>query len=113
MKVLIMENEPSLRQMLAYVLERRGVEVEQCTPEDLEERVENRAYDAIVFNARRRGAVRPAAELASRVAKGTRLVCFSAAGRDGDAVRPAEVDAHLPFPFSSSELLGALLGITR
>lgn len=111
MKVLIMETEPSLRQMLAYLLERRGVNVEQCAPEEYEAHVGRRDFDAIVFNARRCGALRPAGALAARVHKGTRLVCFSR-DDDLDAVRPAEVDAHLPFPFSSSELLGALLGMT-
>ena len=112
MKVLVMEKETVLRHSLTYLLERRGLEVEET---DLDEasmlKIEqSNGYDAIVFNGSPIEGRRPSSELAVRAPRGTRLVCFSDE-EDRSSVNPMEVDAHLPFPFSSSELLGALLGM--
>lgn len=112
MKVLVMEREATLRRSLAYLLERRGVHVDEG---DLDEETLHRLegderYDAVLFNASPLGERRPSGELATRAPRGTKLVCFSDEEGRG-SVDPSEVDAHLPFPFSSSELLGVLLGI--
>ena len=109
MKVLVMDAEPSLREMLAYVLTRQGVDVDMCTPEELDARVDTDHYDAIVFNAHSEGQTQPPCDLSYRVGAETRLICFGRNERD--PAREEEVDAYLPFPFSSSELLGALLGL--
>lgn len=112
MKVLVMEKEAVLRRSLAYLLKRGGVAVDEA---DLDEASllkleKSQGYDAVVFNASPIGRRRPSGELAVRAPRGTRLVCFS--DKDNrNAVEPSEVDAHLPFPFSSSELLGVLLGM--
>jgi DNA-binding response OmpR family regulator len=112
MKVLVMEPQATLRRSLAYLLERQGVEVEESTLEALEDTDWRDGYDAVLFNGSPLGRRRPSSELSARVPRGTKLICFSAE-TDRAAVRASEVDAHLPFPFSSSELLGVLLGHTR
>lgn len=112
MRVLLMEPELSLRQMLAFVMERQGLEVDHLPPDDLSDEHLEEGYDAIVFNADRRCLGGAAGEITMKAPRGTRLVCFSRSADEMD-IRPSEVDAHLPFPFSSSELLGALLGIRR
>ena len=112
MKVLVMEQRATLRRSLAYLLERQGVQVEETSLEGLEDTDLENGYDAVLFNGSPLGARRPSSELSSRAPSGTRLICFSTAD-DRRAVHPSEVDAHLPFPFSSSELLGVLLGQKR
>jgi hypothetical protein len=114
MKVLVMEKQATLRRSLSYLLERRGVKVDESSLDessldDLDERRFEQGYDAILFNGSPLGSRRPSSELSTRTPRGTRLICFSNDGHR-DAVHPSEVDAHLPFPFSSSELLGVLLG---
>ncbi len=107
-----MEKEAVLRQSLAYLLKRGGVVVEEADLDEasLMKLEKSKGYDAVVFNGSPIGPRRPSGELAVRAPRGTRLVCFSDK-ESRHAVDPSEVDAHLPFPFSSSELLGVLLSM--
>jgi hypothetical protein len=117
MKVLVMEGQATLRRSLSYLLKRRGVtvdesELDESSLDALDDSRLGSGYDAILFNGSPLGARRPSSELSSRTPRGTRLICFSDDDHRG-AVHPSEVDAHLPFPFSSSELLGVLLGTSK
>ncbi len=112
-RVLVLERQSALRRALRDLLRRQGLEVTAGTPESVDLQSGDCPWDAVVFNATQRSVRRQRWLFGYRPdPQQTRLVALHEGGPP-PAYERYEVDAMLPYPFTVSRLMNAILGQER
>ena len=113
-RVLVVERKHELRRLLGDLLRRKGLDVTEQCPETTDLLHGACPYDAVVFNADQKAMRRHRWLFGVKPSpRQTRLVALHETAPDS-LTRAAQqgVDATLPYPFSVTELVNAVLGNT-